>query len=170
MPRPDLFTVPEWYHNYIRQIREDSVNEAIRANTPMAVSFLRSIPEEKWGYRYADSKWSIREMVQHIIDAERVFAYRALCIARGEKTSLPGFDENSYAALSKADKRGMEDLITEFETVRTSIEQLYASFDEEQLAATGIANNNRISVNAIGFIIAGHVKHHMNILNERYLS
>ena len=169
MSRPDLSTVPEWYHNYIKQVKENEVNEAIKANTLASLTFFRSIPDDKWGYRYADSKWSIREMIQHIIDAERVFAYRALCIARGEKGSLPGFDENSYAKHSKGDKRSKEDLLSEFEVVRRSIELLFASFDDEQLSATGVANNNRISVNAIGFIIPGHVQHHMNVLKERYL-
>jgi hypothetical protein len=169
MSRPDLSTVPAWYHNYIKQIQENEVNEAIKANTSKVFSFLKSIPEEKWDHRYADNKWSIREMIQHIIDGERIFAFRALCIARGETASLPGFDENSYAARSKADRRSKVALLSEFEAVRTSIELLFASFDDEQLAVSGIANNYQISVNAIGFIIPGHVQHHMNILKERYL-
>lgn len=108
-------------------------------------------------------------MVQHLIDAERIFAYRALCIARGETVSLPGFDENIYAAASKADGRTKEELLAEFKTARQSTAQLFVSFDEAQLAATGTANNNSISVNAIGFIIPGHVQHHLNVLEERYL-
>jgi len=169
MPKPDLSTVPEWYHKYLNQIREEDLNNAIKKNTESVVQFLRSVPEEKWSYRYAEGKWSIREMIQHIIDAERIFSYRALCFARGEKISLPGFEENDYAAASKADKRSKEELIEEFETVRKSIEQLYASFDDEQLKAVGVSNNNSISVNAIGFIISGHVQHHINVLKERYL-
>jgi hypothetical protein len=108
-------------------------------------------------------------MLQHIIDAERIFLYRSLCFARGEKASLPGFDENTYAAASKADNRKSEELISEFETVRKSSEQLFASFDDEQLNSTGVANNKPISVNAIGFIISGHVQHHVNVITERYL-
>jgi hypothetical protein len=169
MPKPDLSTVPEWYHKYINQVKEEDPNSAIQLNTETSIRFLRSIPEEKWSYRYAEGKWSIREMVQHIIDAERIFSYRALCFARGEKISLPGFEENDYAAASKADKRSKEELIEEFATVRRSIQQLFGSFDEEQLNSIGIANNNPISVNAIGFIIPGHVQHHINILKERYL-
>ena len=169
MPRPDLSTVPKFYHSYINQVKEEEVSNAIDANAQSVIEFLRSIPEEKWSYRYAEGKWSIKEMVQHIIDAERIFSYRALCFARGEKNSLPGFDENNYAAASKADNRSKDDLIHEFETVRSSISQLFASFDEAQLNAVGVANNNPISVNAIGFIIPGHVQHHMNVLKERYL-
>lgn len=169
MSRPDLSQVPQWYHGYVNQTQEDDPLTAIRHNSERASSFLRSIPETKWSHRYAENKWSIKEMVQHIIDTERVFAYRALCFARQEKASLPGFSENDYAAASKGDNRKVDDLITEFETVRKSIEQLFASFDDEQLAAVGIANNNQVSVNAIGFIIPGHMQHHLNILQERYL-
>ena len=169
MPKPDLSTVPEWYHRYINQVQEEDLDKAIQTNTETSIQFLHSIPEEKWNHRYADDKWSIKEMIQHIIDAERIFSYRALCFARGEKTSLPGFEENDYAAASKADTRSKEELIEEFETVRKSIQQLFNSLDEEQLHSVGIANNNLISVNAIGFIIPGHVQHHINILRERYL-
>ena len=169
MPKPDLSTVPAWYHKYVDQVQEEDIKKALQLNTETALQFFRSIPEAKWGHRYAEGKWSIREMLQHIIDTERIFAYRALCFARGETLSLPGFEEDAYAAASKADKRSANDLISEFATVRLSIEQLFASFDEEQLAAVGTANNNPVSVNAIGFIIPGHVQHHINILKERYL-
>ena len=169
MAKPDLATIPEWYHKYVNQIQEQDLNRAIQLNTQSSIQFLKSIPEEKWSHRYAEGKWSIKEMVQHIIDGERIFSYRALCFARGEKISLPGFEENDYAAASKADSRSKEELIEEFETVRKGIELLFASFDEEQLSSVGVANNNPISVNAIGFIIPGHVQHHINILKERYL-
>jgi hypothetical protein len=169
MSKPDLSTVPSFYHNYINLAEGDDVHSAIHINAEKAIAFFKNIPSDKWGYRYAANKWSIGEMLQHIIDAERIFSYRALCIARGEKTSLPGFDENVYAAASGADKRTKEELISEFETVRKGTQQLFASFDEKQLSATGVANNKPISVNAIGFIVPGHVQHHLNILQERYL-
>jgi hypothetical protein len=169
MPRPDLSTVPAFYHKYVTQTKEDDVNAAIQANTAASLSFFRSIPDDKWDYRYAEGKWSIKEMLQHIIDADRIFSYRALCIARGEKASLPGFEENEYAAASNADRRSPEELISEFETLRKSIQQLFASFGEGQLSSVGVANNNPISVNAIGFIIPGHTQHHLSVLKERYL-
>src|SRR5215204_3545829 len=124
MPKPDLSTVPEFYHKYVNQIREENVNVAIEVNSKAALSFLQNIPDEKWDYRYAEGKWSIKEMVQHIIDGERIFSYRALCFARGEKISLPGFDENTYAAASKADKRNIKDLLEEFASIRKSVQQL----------------------------------------------
>ena len=169
MSRPDLLEVPVFYHNYVNQVQEDNVSEAIQTNGERALSFFRTIPPGKWDYRYAEGKWTLKEMLQHIIDGERIFCYRALCFARGEKISLPGFDENTYAAASKAGSRMADDLLTEFETVRNSTQQLFNSFDEEQLAMKGIANNNSISVNSIGFIVAGHVQHHINVIKELYL-
>lgn len=169
MPRPDLTTVPAFYHKYVNQTNEENPSNAIQSNTNATLAFFREIPPQKWNYRYAEGKWSIKEMLQHIIDAERIFSYRALCIARGEKASLPGFEENDYAAASKADRRTSTELISEFETLRTSIQQLFDSFDEEQLTSVGTANGNSISTNAIGFIIPGHAQHHINVLKERYL-
>ncbi len=122
MPKPDLASVPAWFHNYINQVQEDDVKNAIRHNKEPMLSFFKSIPDDKWNHRYAKGKWSIKEMLQHIIDAERIFSYRALCFARKDATPLPGFEENDYASASQADKRSKEDLITELETVRKSIE------------------------------------------------
>ncbi|RYF79513.1 MAG: DinB family protein, partial [Chitinophagaceae bacterium] len=97
MPRPDLQTVPEFFQKYVNKVQNEDVKKAIEDNTEETVRFLQAISDEKWSYRYAEGKWSIKEMIQHIIDGERIFSYRALCFARGEKTSLPGFDENDYA-------------------------------------------------------------------------
>lgn len=169
MPKPDLATIPQWYHKYVTLVSQEDVASALLANTKTAVSFFESIAAEKWQHRYAQGKWSIKEMMQHLIDAERIFCYRALCIARGEIASLPGFDENEYAAASKADIRTGNELLSEFQVVRHSTEKLFASFDEEQLSASGTANNTSVTVNGIGFIIPGHVQHHLNILTERYL-
>ncbi|MDQ6610732.1 MAG: DinB family protein [Bacteroidota bacterium] len=169
MSKPDLSTVPAWYHNYINLVLEEDAKSAIKKNSDIAIAFLQSIPEEKWDYRYAEGKWSIKELVQHLIDTERIFAYRALTFARGDKTGLPGFEENEYAAASKAGRRTKESLIDELKVVRLATEMLFHSFDEEQLKLMGTANNNPISVNTIGFIIPGHLKHHINVLKERYL-
>ena len=169
MPRPDLNKVPGFYHRYVNFVKEEDVHAAIENNTNTAISLLERIPEEKWSYRYAEGKWSIKEMIQHVIDADRIFSYRALCFARGEKISLPGFEENDYAEASDADRRTKKELISELATVRQSIQQLFRSFSEKQLVGAGTANGNPISVNAIGFIIPGHLEHHLNVLKERYL-
>jgi hypothetical protein len=108
--------------------------------------------------------------LQHIIDAERVFGYRALCIARQEKQSLPGFDENEYADTAKTSGREWQELITEFDYMRRSHEIMFGSFDDEQLNTTGTANNKPISALAIGYVLVGHINHHLKILRERYLA
>lgn len=169
MPRPDLAAVPDFYHGYVNKVQENDVCSAIAANTSAASSVFYSIPEDKWDYRYAENKWTVKDLLQHIIDAERVFAYRALRFARKDATPLPGFDEQLFANNSGAERRDSMQLLEEFAVVRKSTELLYQSFSEDQLNATGTANNNPVSVLAIGFIIAGHVQHHLDMLQERYL-
>lgn len=169
MPRPDLSTIPEWYHRYIIKVAGNDPVASMKEQTPVMFRFFNKLPVEKRNYRYAKDKWTIKEMLQHIIDAERVFAYRGLCIARKETTSLPGFDENDYALASKAKKRDWADMMEELKTLRRSTEILFGSFDKEQMNSVGIANNNPISVLAIAFILTGHIYHHMEVIRERYL-
>jgi hypothetical protein len=169
MPRPDLKKVPEFYHGYISQVSENDLMDAFKKGIPSFTQFFETIPESKHNYRYAEGKWTIKEVLQHIIDSERVFSYRALCFARKDPTPLPGFDENIFAANAKADKRSWNDLIDEFKTIRRSSEQLFASFDNEQLNATGTASNHSNYVLGFGYIIIGHSLHHMRIVKERYL-
>jgi hypothetical protein len=169
MPRPNLSRIPEWFHVYVNKVPENDLMEAMKKQTPSFIKFFESIPVKKRDYRYSEGKWTIKEMLQHIIDAERVFAYRGLCIARKDATPLPGFDENDYADNAKADKRNWDDMMDEFKAVRRSSEILFGSFDEEQLETTGTANNNPIYVLAIGYVLVGHVNHHVSILKERYL-
>ena len=169
MPKPDLQQVPSFYHNYIKWVPAENVQDAFLLHQTTLLPFLQDIPAEKWDYRYADGKWSIKEMVQHLIDSERIFAYRALCIARREQASLPGFDENEYAAYAQADSRSPQSLLAELDAVQKATVLLFQSFDAAQLRATGTANGKRIDVNSIGFITVGHALHHKNILSERYL-
>lgn len=169
MPRPDLSRVPEFYHNYISQVKEDDLMQAFKNNTASFLSFLKNIPTEKQNHRYADGKWTVKEVVQHIIDAERVFSYRALRFARKDTTPLPGFDEKLFTENSKAGKKNWNDLIEEFTAVRKSTEILFASFDDEQLESGGISNNNPVYVLGMGFICVGHCNHHRKVMEERYL-
>ena len=169
MPQPDLQQVPSFYHNYIKLVPHQNLMDAFAIYTTEMIAVLKSLPEEKWSYRYAEGKWSIKEMVQHMIDTDRIFGYRALAIARGEKASLPGFDENAYAAISNADQRQPQSLIEEMKTVQAATTMLFQSFNEQQLASIGTANGKQIDVNAIGYITVGHTLHHKNILTERYL-
>ncbi len=169
MARPDLSRVPEFYHNYINHVQQDDILDAFREQTAAVEQFLDRIPAEKHTYRYAEGKWSIKEVLQHIIDAEKIFVYRALCFARKESQSLPGFDENSYAANSKADGRNWDEMREEFRLLRRTTMLMFKSFDEEQLESAGISNGKSIYVRAIGYIITGHAAHHMRIIRERYL-
>jgi uncharacterized damage-inducible protein DinB len=133
------------------------------------IRFVQNIPMDKFDYRYAEGKWTIKEIIQHIIDTERIFSYRALRISRNDKTPLPGFEENDYVDNTNANERNLQGLLTELSAVRYATLLLFKSFSEEQLARIGIASGNEISVRAIGFIIIGHQKHHQKVFEERYL-
>jgi len=169
MPRPDLSRVPESYHNYINHVKENDLMVAFKKETPAFIRFFEGIPKEKQDYRYSVGKWTIKEILQHIIDGERVFDYRALCFARKDPAPLPGFDENIFAENAKADTRNWNDLLEEFKAVRKGSELLFASFDEEQLNTSGIASNHSNYVLAFGYIIVGHSIHHQKVIKERYL-
>lgn len=170
MPRPDLKEIPPFYHRYINQAPGHDVKKLLHEQTVQLIRFLNKIPVAKRSYRYARGKWTIQEMLQHMIDTERVFAYRALCFARKDRTPLPPFDENEYAAHAKAGRRQWKDLMEELKAVRRSTELMYDSFGKEQLNTWGTANHNPVSVLALGFIIAGHANHHIQVLKERYLA
>ena len=124
---------------------------------------------DKFDYRYAEGKWTIKDIIQHIIDAERIFSYRALRISRNDQTPLPGFEENSYVMQTNANARSIQQLLTEMAALRQSTLLLFKSFTLEQLQLIGTASDNPISVRAIGFIMIGHQKHHQRIFKERYL-
>ena len=154
---------------YINAVEEVSLIEGLEKGLDQMVSFMERIPFEKLGYRYAERKWTIKDIIQHVIDAERIFSYRALRIGRGDKTPLAGFEENDYVPNAMANTKSLETLLAEFQFVRNSTLCLFKSFSEEQLTYLGTASNNSISVRAIGFIILGHQNHHLKIIKERYL-
>jgi DinB superfamily len=158
-----------FYHKYIAQVEGDEINEILSKQAITILAFLNELPAEKRDYRYRPDKWTIREVLQHIMDAERVFAYRALCIARGEQQPLPGFDENMYADKAQCTNRKWSEMTEEFRAIRRSTEILFASFNESQLDATGTASGWPVYVMGIGYLTAGHAQHHLNILHERYL-
>jgi hypothetical protein len=169
MPSKNDTIAAHFYTNYINNAPDADVLKSIKKNTKAFRKFLKDIPTKKRNYAYADGKWTIQELLQHIIDGERVFAYRALTIARKDKTPLPPFDENIWAASANEISRSWEDMVEEFKTVRKSTELLFASFRDEDLLVTGTASSNPINTLALGYIIAGHVQHHMNIIKDRYL-
>lgn len=155
---------------YIGLLPDDGlVLDHLRKNLEATRSFLRSLPEERLAYRYAEGKWTIKEILLHIADDERIFAYRALRFARNDGTALPGFDQNDYARCSGANRRGLDDLLGELATVREATLSLYNGLDRDTLTRAGVASGNIMSVRAIAYHIAGHELRHMNIIRERYL-
>ncbi|MCL6460929.1 DinB superfamily protein [Flavobacterium micromati] len=159
----------EYYFQYINVLGEVTLIEELEISLHEFIRFVQNIPMDKFDYRYADGKWTIKEIIQHVIDTERIFAYRALRISRNDKTPLPGFNENEYINNTDANQRGIQDLLTEFSAVRHSNIYLFKSFSNEQLERMGIASNVGVSVRAIGFILIGHQKHHQKVFEERYL-
>ncbi len=169
MTTASLGNYPKYVQGYLDLVKENDLFEAFNNQLPVIKELLDSISEEKSTYAYAPGKWTLKEMLQHCIDAERIFNYRALCFARKETASLPSFEENAYAANSYANERTWQSLKEEFFAVRLTTEMLFKSFTAEALASSGVANNNTSSVISIGFLNVGHLQHHINIIKERYL-
>jgi len=169
MSRPSPKDSNEFYHGYIDRAKGNSVAEVMENHIKEIKDFYNDLPEEKANYAYAHGKWTIKELLQHVIDAERVFCYRALRFARKDTTPLQSFDENSYAKNSNAGSRTLQSLKDELNAVRNSTDLMLSSFNEEQINSSGTASNKYITVNAIAFIIYGHLLHHKRIIEERYL-
>ena len=169
MSRP-LQTDAYFGQHYIALTRGDTALEVVNNHKAEILAFYTGLPAEKANYAYAEGKWTIRELLQHLIDAERVFTYRATRIARKDTTPLPGFDENSYAANSMADKRDFNSLKEEFTALRNATDIFISSLSEDQLQQPGNSSGKYITANAIAFIIYGHLLHHINIIKERYLA
>lgn len=163
-----MISANSYYDRYTNLVNHTTIENALKEGLENIEQYFINLPKEKWGYRYAPEKWSIKEVVQHLIDCERIFAFRALCMARGESQSLPAFDENQYAHNSMADYRTPQEIIAEYKTVRQATQSLFSSFSEGQLQKTGVANNSLFSVGQQGYIIAGHELHHLSVLQERY--
>lgn len=169
MKKSDINPMPEYFDRYINLAADLELNEALQ----ISLAELDNLPSEQWkaiGDKvYAAGKWTIKDILQHIIDTERIFSYRALCFARGETVQLPSYDEASYAQNTNALGRTLEDLIAELKTVRSSLIALYQSFTPEMLLKTGLGFKGIYSVLSIGFIMAGHQRWHFKIIEERYL-
>lgn len=169
MSNTPLGNYPTYVQRYLDQVPENDLLVAFRNQLPIITNVLNEIDEEKSGYAYDTGKWTLKELLQHCTDAERIFCYRALCFARKDKSPLPGFEENDYALNSNANRRTWVNLKEEFLTVRKGTEMLFESFTPDALAASGTANNNESSVVSIGFLTVGHVYHHIKVIKERYL-
>jgi uncharacterized damage-inducible protein DinB len=157
-----------YFERYTSLIKEDNINEAFQHQDATLQAFCDSISEEKSMYAYAEGKWTLKEMLQHMIDTERIFTYRALAIARKETATLPGFDENNYTDNSNANARTWASLVEEMKDVRKATVHLFTSFTETMLNSIGKFSSAEGSANTLGFICVGHVYHHIKIVKERY--
>jgi hypothetical protein len=166
----NLETIPPFYKNYVKQVDESDLLQALRISGHRMQELVHAIPVTKADFAYAEGKWTIRELLCHIMDAERIFCYRALRFARNDKTPLPGFEENDYAPQANASGRSLQKIASEMTHLRASTIDLFESFTPDMLVRKGSASGNEISVVAIGFIISGHETHHRKILQERYLT
>jgi len=155
---------------YIRLLPDDGlIIKHLNENFKTVKNFILSVPEEKLLYRYAENKWTIKEMLVHIMDDERIYAYRALRIARNDKTELPGFEQDDYVPYSRANERSLKNILNEYATIRRATISLFENLNEAAFLRTGTANGHIVSVRALAYHIAGHELHHMNIIRERYL-
>lgn len=168
--RPEKNEYAEFYGGYVASIAEDDVMAVLRQQIDEMRSVVASLDDARGDYRYADGKWSIKDLLGHILDGERVFAYRILRFARADDTPLPGYDQDPYVIHNNAPQRKFTDLFEEFELLRRANIKLIENLDETALMRSGTASGNPVSVRALVTILAGHVRHHLNVLNERYLA
>lgn len=169
MSKPIESTFPAYFKRYIDQVTEDDLKDAFTNQQDTINNFYQSIPEEKTNQGYAPGKWTLKELLQHVIDTERIFNYRALAFARKETASLPGFEEEDYATNSNANARSWKSLCDELKAVRTATEMMFDSFSDEAFHFSGMANNKPTTVLAMGFITIGHFNHHKKVVEEKYL-
>lgn len=170
MTRPQKDEYNPYYESYINKVTNDNIIEFLDDQLKRSISLFSSLPPEKENYSYAEGKWSIKEVLGHVTDSERIFAYRALCIARGEKQSLPGYEQDDYVIAGNFKERKLNELLNEFKLQREANITLFNSFPGEVLTNRGKANENIITVRAIIYIIAGHTEHHLDIIKTRYLT
>jgi DinB superfamily len=168
MKRPEPTEYAEFYAGYVSLVEETDIVSALQAQLTEIEILFAEMLTEKADYRYAPEKWSVKQLLGHMIDGERVFAYRALRIARNDKTPLPGFDENAFMENSNFNERKIADLLEEFLYLRQANNIFFKTLNEDAWSNVGTASNAQVSVRAIAYVMVGHVRHHINILRERY--
>lgn len=168
--RPQDHECSNYFMGYVKQVPEDNAFAALEKAATTTPEFLAGLPAATWDYRYAPDKWSVKEMLLHLLDTERIFAYRALRIARNDQTPLPGFEQDDYIPYNRAEERSPASIMAEYRVIRAATLELFRYLSEEDLLRKGVASNNPISVRALAYLIAGHEQHHLRILRERYLN
>lgn len=167
--RPQTGEYNSYYGRYIDLVTEDDIVAALDAQSNETAKILGGLSEAQASHRYEPGKWSVKQLVGHVIDAERVFSYRALAIARGDTTPLPGFEQDPYVANAGSDERSIAELAEEFATVRKANVMMFRALSEEAWQRSGIASDNPINVRSLAYILLGHERHHLRVLRERYL-
>lgn len=167
--KPETGEYAPYYEKYVSLVAEGDVVETLKRQIEETLALLGTVGEERAGYRYEPGKWSIKQVVGHLIDTERIFAYRALVIARGERQPLPGMEQDEYMARADFDSRSLADLAEEFSHVRRANVLMLRGLSAEDWSRRGVASDNEVTVRAIAYIMAGHEAHHVQILRARYL-
>ena len=170
MNRPETNEFAPYYNNYVSLITDEPITTVLEGQPGELSRLISGLPEEKGTYAYAEGKWTIKELLSHLIDGERIFAYRVLRISRGDKTPIEGFEQDGYIATSNANNRSFAELLEEFGLLRKANVLLVKNLSDESSRLMGTASDNPVSARALVYIMAGHVRHHQNILNERYLT
>jgi hypothetical protein len=170
MTKPEANEYAEYYDKYVSLVPDGNINQTLAAQTEDTLKLLRSIPEAKGLHAYAPGKWTIKQAIGHVTDTERIFAYRALCVGRGDQTPLPGFEQNDYVSSTDFNARTLTDLIDEFVVVRQATLHLFKHFSDAEWRRIGTASDNPVSARALAYTIAGHELYHNALLRERYLA
>jgi hypothetical protein len=168
-PTEQEYNATSFQSRYIQAVTGEDALKNLRENFSIVENFYKNMPAEKLHFRYAEGKWTPIEVLGHIIDTERILAYRALCIARGEKQSLPGFEEEEYVKATNFEKQSLRNLLLHYKAVRKANILLFKTFSQKEMKRIGKANDINYSARAMVWLIAGHELHHLNILKERYL-
>lgn len=167
--RPSANEYHPYYETYVGKVGEGPILSILSQQEVDIADFFRNLPADRWDYRYADGKWTIKEVLLHIIDTERIFSYRALRVGRKDSIPLPGYEQDPYVISSGANSRTPESLIAEFETVRAASLQLFNHLPADAWEQMGTASDSSITPLALAYIIAGHELHHVKIIKERYM-
>ena len=166
--RPGADEHSPYYSAYIALVPDGSLVDLLFDQQLESLRMLRGVDDERGLFAYAPGKWTIKEVIGHLCDTERIFTYRALRFARGDEQPLAGFNENTYVPAGRFNERRMNDLLNEFQAIRAATIHLFRHLDEDELSRRGVANDNPITVRALGYIVAGHERHHVKLLRERY--
>jgi hypothetical protein len=169
IPRPASDEYAPYYGRYVERVPEGDLGETLEAQLAETQALIRSIPERRGTTRYAPGKWSIKGVLGHVIDTERIMSYRALRIGRGDATPLPGYEQNDYVPIGGFDERTLQDLSGELASVRQATLHLFRHFDAAALARRGTASGHPVTARALAYIIAGHERHHVAVLRDKYL-